>query len=153
MMEKEEYRNRISELVATYNNAVVGGKLSLFSEADVGSKFILPFLQALGWNVKNIDEVKEQKRTLTGPADYSLNVRGTPKIIVEIKKFTEDLDSTRVVRGREESFSYQATCHAWHLKVNWCVLSNFREIQLYYAHTIRPEDDLSQFRKFNRYLY
>jgi predicted type IV restriction endonuclease len=118
MADKGRCRTRIADLVERYNHAVVEGNVSQFSEADVGSKFILPLLEALGWDTKNIDEVKEQKRTLTGPADYSLNVRKAPKVIVEIKKLTEDLDSTRVIRGREESFPYQATRYAWHLKVD-----------------------------------
>jgi len=148
----EKARERIRDLVERYDDAVAKDKISQFSEADVGSKFILPLLEALGWDTKNIDEVKEQKRTLTGPADYSLNVRKTPKVIVEIKKLTEDLDSIRVVRGKEEGFAYQATRYAWHLKVDWCVLSNFKETRLYYAHTIRPEDGLIFKFTYNHYL-
>jgi hypothetical protein len=152
MADVEQYQRRIAELVKRYNDAFIKGTVSQFSEADVGSKFILPLLEALGWDTKNIDEVKEQKRTLTGPADYSLNVRKTPKVIVEIKKFTEELDSTRVIRGREESFPYQATRYAWHLKVDWCVLSNFKEIRLYYAHTVKPEDGLVFKFSYEHYL-
>ena len=152
MVDKDQYRNQIAEIVNRYNDALATGKTKQFSEADVGSKFILPVLEALGWDTKNIDEVKEQKRTLTGPADYSLNLRKTPKIIVEIKKLTEDLDSTRVIHGREEDFPHQATRYAWHLKVDWCVLTNFKEIRLYYAHTAKPEDGLVFKLSCNHYL-
>ena len=148
----ERAREKIADLVKRYGDIVIEDKVSEFSEADVGSKFILPLFDALGWDTKNIDDVKEQKRTLTGPADYSLNVRKTPKVIVEIKKLTEDLDSVRLVRGREEGYAYQATRYAWHLKVDWCVLSNFKEIRLYYAHTIRPEDGLIFKFTYNHYL-
>jgi type I restriction-modification system DNA methylase subunit len=148
----EKVREKIRDLVERYDAAVTKDQISQFSEADVGSKFILPLLEALGWDTKNIDEVKEQKRTLTGPADYSLNVRKTPKVIVEIKKLTEDLDSKRVVRGKEEGFAHQATRYAWHLKVDWCVLSNFKETRLYYAHTIRPEDGLIFKFTYDNYL-
>ena len=148
----EKARDRIRDLVQRYDDAVTKDQISQFSEADVGSKFILPLLEALGWDTNNIDEVKEQKRTLTGPADYSLNVRKTPKVIVEIKKLTEDLDSIRVVRGKEEGFAYQATRYAWHLKVDWCVLSNFKETRLYYAHTIKPEDGLVFKSTCNHYM-
>jgi type I restriction-modification system DNA methylase subunit len=148
----DKARERVRDLVERYNDAVKEDKISQFSEADVGSKFILPLLEALGWNTKNIDEVKEQKRTLTGPADYSVNVRKVPKVIVEIKKLTEDLDSTRIVRGKEEGFAYQATRYAWHLKADWCVLSNFKETRLYYAHTARPEDGLVFKLPYNHYL-
>ena len=152
MMAAGQFRDKIAELVKRHKDIVADGKVSQFSEPDVGSKFILPLFEALGWDTKNIDEVKEQKRTLTGPADYSLNLRRTAKVIVEIKKFTEDLDSKRMIRGREETFAYQATQYAWHLKVDWCVLSNFKETRLYYAHTIRPEDGLVFKFSYDHYL-
>jgi hypothetical protein len=152
MADWDQHKKRIAELVERYNDAVNRGTISQFSEADVGSKFILPLLEALGWDTKNIDEVKEQKRTLTGPADYSLNVKKTPKVIVEIKKLTEDLDSKHMIRGREESYPNQATRYAWHLKLDWCVLSNFKEIRLYYAHTAKPEDGLVFKFAYNHFL-
>lgn len=151
-MSKETAITRVHELIDTYNKNVRDGKVQKFSEADVGSKFILPFLEALGWDVKNIDEVREQRRTLTGPVDYSLNVRGTPKLVVEIKTFDESLDATRVVRGREESYPEQAIRYAWHLKVDWVVLSNFVETRLYYSHVRKPRDGLIFKLKFNEYI-
>jgi hypothetical protein len=150
--DREQHRSKIAELVSRYDDAARDGTLLRFSEADVGSKFVLPLLEALGWNTKSIDEVKEQKRTLTGPADYSLNIRGAPRIVVEIKKFTENLDSVRLVRGKQESYAYQATRYAWHLKADWCVLTNFKELRLYYAHTAKPEDGLVFRLLYDHYL-
>ncbi len=118
----------------------------------MGSKFILPFLEALGWDVKNIDEVREQRRTLTGPVDYSLNVNKLPKLVVEIKRFDESLDATRIIRGKEESYSEQANRYAWHLKVDWVVLSNFAETRLYYSHVKKPQDGLIFRLKHNEYI-
>jgi type I restriction-modification system DNA methylase subunit len=151
-MSKDQASEKIRELVERYDQAVVDGKIPKFTEADVGSKFILPFLEALGWDVKNIDEVREQRRTLTGPADYSLNVNGQPKIVVEIKKFGEDLDTVRTIRGKEESYAEQAIRYAWHMKVDWVILSNFAETRLYYSHVIKPEDGLIFKFKHNDYL-
>jgi predicted type IV restriction endonuclease len=91
----------------------------------------------LGWNIKNIDEVREQRRTLTGLVDYPLNVNGQPKIFVEIKKLSESLDMVRTIRGREESYPEQAIRYAWHMKADWVVLSNFAETRLYYSHVIK----------------
>ena len=148
----EKARERIRDLVERYDDAVTKDKISQFSEADVGSKFILRLLEALGWDAKNIDEVKEQKRTLTGPADYTLNVKGTPKLVVEIKKFDDSLDTVRTIRGREESYAEQAIRYAWHMKVDWVVLSNFAETRLYYSHVIKPRDGLVFEFKHNQYL-
>ena len=151
-MSKAEAARKIQGLVEKYNNLLRNGKTEVFSEADVGSKFILPFLEALGWDTKNIDEVREQKRTLVGPVDYSLNVNGTPKIGVEIKRFSESLDSKRTVRGREESYPEQAIRYAWHLKVDWVILSNFAETRLYYSHVIKPERGLIFRLRYDKYL-
>jgi type I restriction-modification system DNA methylase subunit len=152
IMSKDQASGRIRDLVERYDEAVRDGKIPKFTEADVGSKFILPFLEALGWDVKNIDEVREQRRTLTGPADYSLNVNGQPKIVVEIKKFGESLDTVRAIRGKEESYSEQAIRYAWHMKADWVILSNFAETRLYYSHVIKPEDGLIFKFKHNDYL-
>jgi hypothetical protein len=113
-----------------------------FSEADVGSKFILRMLEALGWDINNIDEVKEQKRTVSGPVDYSLNINKRPTLLLELKSFNESLDGKRVVRGKEETYPEQAIRYAWNLRVDWVILTNFKEIRLYYSHVVRPKDGL-----------
>jgi len=151
-MSIEIAREKIRDLVRRYDQLVKEGKIPKFSEADVGSKFILPFIEALGWDIKNIDEVREQRRTLTGPADYSLNVNGIPKLVVEIKRFDESLDTVRTIRGREESYPEQAIRYAWHMKVDWVVLSNFAETRLYYSHVIKLKDGLIFEFKHNEYL-
>jgi len=141
-MEKEKFLQDLKVLVEQYNQIVSEERCQDFNEADVGSKFILPFFEMLGWNIRNIDEVKEQRSTLSGPADYTLDVNGNPKIIVEIKKFSEDLDNKRTVRGKKESFPEQAHRYAWWLKVDWFILTNFKEIRLYYSRVKKPEDGL-----------
>jgi len=151
-MSIELAREKIRDLMERYNQVLKEGKTARFSEADVGSKFILPFIEALGWDTKNIDEVKEQRRTLTGPADYSLNVNSAPKLVVEIKRFDESLDTVRTIRDREESYAEQAIRYAWHMKVDWVVLSNFAETRLYYSHVIKPRDGLVFEFKHSEYL-
>jgi len=151
-MSRNQIYEKIRELIERYDEVLREGKIPKFTEADVGSKFILPFLEALGWNIKNIDEVREQRRTLTGPVDYSLNVNGQPKVVVEIKKFSESLDTIRTIRGKEESYPEQAIRYAWHMRVDWVVLSNFAETRLYYSHVIKPEDGLIFRFKHSDYL-
>ncbi|WP_309492726.1 hypothetical protein [Candidatus Hecatella orcuttiae] len=152
-MRKEQAEEKIRELVERYDSIIREGKKSSFSEQDVNRVFIIPFIRALGWDTDNIDEVKEQRRTLTGPADYSLNVEKRPKIVLELKKFVEDLDTRRVIKGgREESYPEQAMRYACYLKTDWVVLTNFEEIRLYYAWEIKPEDGLIFKLKYHEYL-
>ena len=148
---KEVAKDPLLGLVKKLREVDQSGKRPEFTEADVGSKFVLPFLEALGWDTKNIDEVREQRRTLTGPVDYSLNLSKRPRLLVEIKRLTENLDGHRVVRGKTETFPEQAIRYAWHLKVDWVVLTNFDELRLYYSHVIKPQDGLIFKLRTNEY--
>jgi len=140
--DKENAKGKLKELVSRFEQIRSSGKEGTFSEADVSSKFILPLLDILGWNIGNINEVKEQRRTLLGPADYTLAINKKLRLVVELKKFTEPLDGHRIVRGRRETFPEQATRYAWHLKVEWVVLTNFKEIRLYNSYYKNPTDGL-----------
>jgi len=152
MSEKEMGKEKLKTLVANFDEILRSGKEKNFSEADVSSKFILPFLDMLGWDISSIDEVREQRRTLSGPADYILIVNGKPKLVLELKKFTENLDGYRVIRGRKETFPEQAMRYAWHLKVEWVILTNFREVRLYNSFYRKPLDGLRLKIRYNQFL-
>jgi len=153
-MEKDRgAREKIQQLMDSYDSIVYEGKKSRYSEADVGSKFILPLLSALGWDITKIEDVKEQRRTLTGIADYSLlNIGGTSKIFLELKKFEEDLDGSRRVGGKIKSFPQMAIDYAWQSRADWAVLTNFEEIRLYYSRVKKPEEGLIFKLKYHEYL-
>ena len=83
--------NSIFELVQKFNKLEPVDKNN-FSEADVGTKFILPLLEILGWNKEKTDpkEIQEQKRDESGkPTDYILCPDGIEKIVVEIKSLND----------------------------------------------------------------
>ena len=146
-------KEKVRQLIESYDSIVRMGKKAEYSEADVGSKFILPLLSALGWDVAKIEDVKEQRRTLTGVADYSLfNVGGTAKIFLELKKFEEDLDGSRRVGGKVKSFPQIAIDYAWQSRADWAVLTNFEETRLYYSRVKKPEEGLIFKLKYNEYL-
>jgi len=146
-------REKVQQLIRNYDSVVEAGKRGEYSEADVGSKFILPLLSALGWDTTRIEDVKEQRRTLTGVADYSLlNVGGTSKIFLELKKFEEDLDGSRRVGGKVKSFPQMAIDYAWQSRADWAILTNFEEIRLYYSRVKKPEDGLIFRLRYNDYL-
>lgn len=153
-MERDNAVSLIRKLVEKYEELVSNGKTHEYSEADVGTKFILPLLEALGWNTKNIDEVKEQKRTLSGAVDYSLRFNQKDVLLVEIKDFDvkDGLDGHYVIRGKKETFPEQATRYGWHLKVEWVILTNFKELRLYNSYTKNPSDGLRIKMKYGDYL-
>jgi len=152
-VQKEIARDEVRKLVGNYEAIVRSGKKAEYSEADVGSKFILPLLRALGWDTSKLEDVKEQTRTLTGVADYSLlNIGGTSKIFLELKKFEEDLDGSRRVGGRIKSFPQITIDYAWQSRSDWAVLTNFEETRLYYSRVKKPRDGLIFKLKFTEYL-
>jgi len=151
-VDKENVKAKLAELVNRFEQIIKSEKEAAFSEADVSSKFILPLLDTLGWDTKNIDEVKEQRRTLSGSVDYTLAINRKPRLLLELKRFTEDLDGYRDVRGHKETFPEQATRYAWHLKVEWVILTNFKEIRLYNSYYKNPTDGLRLQVRYNRFV-
>ena len=148
---KEQAKEEISGLIKRLEEVMKDGKERDYSEADVGSKFILPLIEKLGWSIESIDEVKEQKRTLIGPVDYSLNIDKKPKILIELKKFGR-LDDYRIKGGKKQTYPEQAIDYAWSVRADWAVLTNFKEIRLYYSHVKKPEEGLIFKLSFSQYL-
>ena len=140
-MASDDLSQSIAGLVADFQS-LPPEKKKTFTEADVGTKFVLPLLEKLGWDIHNIDEVREQHRTLTGPSDYDLLINKRNKIVVEIKSFSESLDGFYSHKGKTETFPEQAIRYAWHLKLDWAVLTNFQEVRLYYTRVKNPSDGL-----------
>lgn len=138
---KNEARRRIHNLVEDYMRVLADGKKESFNEERVKIAFIVPMLEALGWNPRT-DEVLPEQATLTGRADFGLRVGRRTKIFVEMKRFSKRLDGHDTVKGRPRSYAEQAIQYAWGMKADWAVLTNFEEARLYDSHVKKPEDGL-----------
>lgn len=138
---KNEARRRIHNLVEDYMRVLASGKKESFNEERVKIAFMVPFLEALGWNPRT-DEVLPEQATLTGRADFGLRLSGRTKIFIEMKRFSKSLDGHNVVKGSPRSFAEQAIQYAWGMKADWAVLTNFEETRLYDSHVKKPEDGL-----------
>ena len=112
------------------------------TEQETGTKFIMPLLRALGWDVESVDEVREQHRTVYGPSDYELLISGAPRVVVEIKRIANSLDGHHVARGKKVPYPKQAIQYAWNLRVDWVILTNFKELRLYHSLSRDPESGL-----------
>ena len=117
-------------------------KRDSITEQETGTKFVLPLLRALGWDVENVDEVRERHRTASGPSDYELLINGMPRVVVEVKKIANSLDGHYVSRGRKVSYPTQAIQYAWNIGAEWAVLTNFKELRLYHSLSKDPESGL-----------
>lgn len=48
----------VNQLVENYRKVLAQGREDRYHEEDVKIKFIIPLLEALGWDVRGLDEVK-----------------------------------------------------------------------------------------------
>ena len=119
--------NDIKELVTRFKN-IKDKDIKKWSESDVCTKFILPLMEALGWDQKDPNEIIEQRNTGDGYADFIFNINAKNVLVLEAKSFDKDLDG-RYSNGK--TFVEQAICYAWHLRIEWAILTNFREFRLY----------------------
>jgi len=141
---KEKFKEKIEKLVKKFDKVVRDERRGEFLEEDVKIKFLNPLLEAMGWDVRGLDEVKFEQRTLTGRTDFSLRSsrHSRPVIFYEAKKFTEHLDNKRRRRSKEMTYAEIAIEDAWQMKVDWCVLTNFEKFRLYYTHVKKPKEGL-----------
>lgn len=65
------------------------------NEMGIRQAAVLPLLDALGWNVWNIDEVVPEYVVGQSRVDYCLAVKGDGKVFIEAKAAREDLDLHR----------------------------------------------------------
>ncbi len=138
---------RLRDLVSTFRDNIEEIKNQQV-EASTRVDFINPFLEELGWDVKNAsgkppskrDVVYEPRVTIDGSSkapDYALCVDGEKKIYVEAKRVSEDLAQNR-------NHAYQLRRYSWNAGLPFGVLTDFEELAIYDCrHLPLPEDDAS----------
>lgn len=139
-MTLEEYVNikQLSELIKAYKS-LTNEEKSRYSERDVCSKFIMPLISALKWDIFSIDEVREEKSSGGGFVDISLLIFGKSKILIENKKFGS-LDGKTQRKGKYITYEEQVFDYAYHLNTDWCILTNFEELRLIFARSKTPQE-------------
>lgn len=76
-----------------------------------------PLLEALGWDVRDPDEVQLEYPTVDGKSvDYALKINRTPVLLVEAKALEDTLDDVKAVT--------QVVSYAANDGIVWCVLTN-----------------------------
>jgi len=123
---------KIEELIDKYANLSKRDRKDK-DESKVRQHYINPLLRALGWDTES-DQVIPEQRTVTGDADYALAANGREQYYIETKRFRKGLDGSRRVRGEKQSYVEQAVDYAWHQGCDWAVLTNFKELRLYFTH-------------------
>lgn len=137
-MPNQEYSSVIEGLAQAIERlGLRGGSVS---EQDTKRILITPLLQALGWNIFDIDEVRNEYRYKPGhnPVDYALFEARSPCLFIEAKALGCSLDDARWIN---QAISYAAVAG-----VEWCVLTNGDEYRLYNA-AVAVDSDSKLFRK------
>jgi hypothetical protein len=145
--------SRIQILVDEYQSVLAKGSRDSYNEERVKIAFVLPLLEALGWNPRT-DSILPEQATLTGRADFGLRSNGRTKIFVEMKSFAKSLDGHDTVKGRPRSYAEQAIQYAWGMKADWAALTNFEETRLYDSHVKKTSEGLvwKKSLKFDEYI-
>src|SRR5512136_1355778 len=111
------------------------------NELNTRVTLIEPILDALGWDLRNVDEVNREyrRKPTANPVDFALLLLGAPRLFIEAKALGLDLHDDR--------WTVQVLSYAAMSGVEWCVLTNGDEYRLYNAHA--PVDvDGKLFRRF-----
>jgi len=139
-MDKETAKQEVEKLVREF---LEYGKEELNdkSENQIKSEFIDPLFEALGWNMRK--DAEREERILKGRADYILRIGNREVLVIEAKK-------TSVSLMEEEG--RQAVSYAYHRKIKFAVLTNFKEIRVYHALSNIKNIDRNLLRKEGNYF-
>lgn len=79
--------------------------------------FVDPLLHALGWDVRNPDEVELEYPTIDGKSvDYAPKINGKPVLLIEAKPLNDPLTNVKDIT--------QVVGYAANAGIEWCVLTN-----------------------------
>lgn len=132
-MDKKIVTEKISELVKKYEKTKFENKLKTYSEEDTIQGFILPLFEALGWDIRNKEEVSSQDHIKgSGRPDHTFKINGITQFYLESKKLNEDLDN--------EKFAFQTINYSWNTGVTYAILTDFEGIKVFNAQRIDKTD-------------
>jgi len=98
------------------------------TESDTIRVLVLPVLEALGWDLQDVEEVRSEYRhaSADNPVDYALFLHANPALFVEAKALGVSLDDRKPL--------LQTLNYANAAGVDWCVLTNGSEWRIYKVH-------------------
>ena len=79
--------------------------------------FIDPLLEALGWDIRDLDEVRLEYQTIDGKSvDYALKINRKPVLFIEAKPLNDTLTDVKSI--------IQVVSYAANAGIEWCILTN-----------------------------
>ena len=120
-IENTRLRERIQSLIPR----ILKDRDRRLGEQNTKATLIEPTLEALGWDIRDWDEVHREYRgkSSDSPVDYALKIMRTPRLFLEAKGLGEDLSDRKWVA--------QVLGYATVAGVEWCVLTDGDEWRFY----------------------
>jgi len=104
-------------LIESVQAKLEGWRRHALKETQTRVTVIDPILQALGWDVRDVDEVELEHPTVDNKSvDYALKINRKPVLLVEAKALDDPLNDVKAVT--------QIVGYAANDGIDWCVLTN-----------------------------
>ena len=131
----DEAKGQVEKLVERFRRNLEAYRRPDYKETQARVEFIDPFMEALGWDVRNVQGYAEQYKDVvhedaikvggwTEAPDYCFRIGGTRKFFLEAKKPSV---SVRADVGP----AYQLRRYAWSAKLPLSILTDFEEFAVY----------------------
>ena len=120
-MQTEKLRERLQALV----RRILKDRDRRIGEQNTKAMLIEPILEALGWDIRDWDEVHREFRAKSAdsPVDYALKIMRTPRLFLEAKGLGRELSDRKWVA--------QVLGYATVAGVEWCILTDGDEWRFY----------------------
>lgn len=117
----------LSEVLKTVRTRIARYKGKDVGEQNTKTSLIDPVLRALGWDVGDLEEVRQEykRRPQDKPVDYALLLLRTPRLFVEAKALGQNLD--------DRKWANQIMGYATVAGVEWVVITNGDQYRIYNA--------------------
>lgn len=126
----DDTRQRVEQAIQHARGLIgqVRERREAIGEQNTKAVLIDPILEALGWDLRNLDEVVREYRAKPSdnPVDYALMLRRSPLLFVEAKDLGSNLN--------DRKWASQTISYATVVGVEWCVLTDGDEYRIYNAH-------------------
>lgn len=130
--------NRLIQTIEVIRGKLASLRRHSLKETSTRTIVIDPFLEALGWDVRNPDEVQLEYPTVDGKSvDYALKLNKKPVLLVEAKTLDDTLDDVKAVT--------QIVGYAANNGIVWCVLTNGVKWRIYRSVEKCPAPDKLMF--------
>ena len=130
--------NKVVQTIELLRQKLPGLRRHSLKETPTRTIIIDPLLEALGWDVRDPDEVQLEYPTVDGKfVDYALKLNKKPILLVEAKAMDDTLDDVKAVT--------QVVGYAANDGIVWCILSNGVKWRVYRSVEKCPAPDKLMF--------